>query len=84
MSLLIYFTQMVVRCCNILPREVVGALTLEVTKARLDEARDNLINCLLHCLATLLVAGDWNQMIFDAFDNPNDSMFLWNLEQSVS
>ncbi|KFV09540.1 hypothetical protein N340_01012, partial [Tauraco erythrolophus] len=38
-----FFTQRVVRQWNRLPREVVDAPTLEVFKARLDEALGNLV-----------------------------------------
>ena len=38
-----FFTMKVVRCWNRLPREVVGALSLEVFKARLDAALGNLV-----------------------------------------
>ena len=38
-----FFTTRVVRCWNRLPREVVDVLSLEVFKARLDEALGNLI-----------------------------------------
>ena len=38
-----FFTMRVVRCCNKLPREVVDAPSLEVFKARLDEALGNLV-----------------------------------------
>ncbi|KFV11592.1 hypothetical protein N340_03759, partial [Tauraco erythrolophus] len=38
-----FFTQKVVRYWNRLPREVVGAPSLEVFKARLDEALGNLV-----------------------------------------
>ncbi|KFV05758.1 hypothetical protein N340_14183, partial [Tauraco erythrolophus] len=39
----IFFTQRVVRQWNRLPREVVDAPSLEVFKARLDEALGNLV-----------------------------------------
>ena len=38
-----FFTRRVVRCWNGLPREVVDAPSLEVFKARLDEALGNLV-----------------------------------------
>ena len=38
-----FFTRGVVRCWNGLPREVVDAPSLEVFKARLDEALGNLV-----------------------------------------
>ncbi|KFV13250.1 hypothetical protein N340_01582, partial [Tauraco erythrolophus] len=38
-----FFTQRVVRYWNRLPREVVGTPSLEVFKARLDEALGNLV-----------------------------------------
>ena len=38
-----FFTMRVVRCWNRLPREVVNAPSLEVFKARLDEALGNLV-----------------------------------------
>ena len=39
-----FFPERVVRCWHRLPREVVDALSLEVFKARLDEALDNLVS----------------------------------------
>jgi len=41
--MLVFLTQKVVRCWNMLPKEAVDALSLEVFKARLDEALGNLI-----------------------------------------
>ena len=38
-----FFTRTVVRCWNRLPREAVDAPSLEVFKARLDEALGNLV-----------------------------------------
>ena len=38
-----FFTMRVVRCWNMLPRDVVDALSLEVFKARLDEALGSLV-----------------------------------------
>ncbi|KFQ31837.1 hypothetical protein N332_14745, partial [Mesitornis unicolor] len=38
-----FFTVRVVRHCNRLPREAVDAPSLEVFKARLDRALDNLV-----------------------------------------
>ena len=38
-----FFTRRVMRCCNTLPSEVVDALSLEVFKARLDEALGSLV-----------------------------------------
>ena len=38
-----FFTERVVRCWNRLPREAVGALSLEVFKTRLDGALGSLI-----------------------------------------
>ncbi|KFV13154.1 hypothetical protein N340_13662, partial [Tauraco erythrolophus] len=38
-----FFTLRVVRCWNRFPREVVDASSLEVFKARLDEALGNLV-----------------------------------------
>ena len=38
-----FFTRRVVRCWNRLPREVVDALSLDVFKARLNGALDNLV-----------------------------------------
>ena len=38
-----FFTRRVVRCWNGLPREVMDAPSLEVFKARLDEALGNLV-----------------------------------------
>ena len=41
------FTERVVRCWHRLPREAVDAPSLEVFKARLNEARGNLIQDLI-------------------------------------
>jgi len=38
-----FFTRRVVRCWNGLPREVMDAPSLDVVKARLDEALGNLV-----------------------------------------
>ena len=38
-----FFTERVVRCWNRLPREVVGAPSLEMFKARLDGALGSLV-----------------------------------------
>ena len=38
-----FFTRRVVRCWNGLPREVLDVLSMEVFKARLDEALGNLV-----------------------------------------
>jgi len=38
-----FFTRRVVRCWNGLPREVMDAPSLDVFKARLDEALGNLV-----------------------------------------
>ena len=38
-----YFAERVVRCWHRLPREAADALSLEVLKARLDEALDSLV-----------------------------------------
>ena len=38
-----FFTMRVVRCWNGLPREVLDVLSMEVFKARLDEALGNLV-----------------------------------------
>ena len=38
-----FFTMRMVRCWNGLPRELVDALSLEVFKARLDEALGSLV-----------------------------------------
>lgn len=49
-----FFTVVVVRHCNNLPREV--AQSLEVSKARLNEALRNMIYWKL----SLTIAGGWN------------------------
>ena len=50
------FIVSVVRCWNRLPSEAVGALTLEVFKARLDGAFNNLV----WREVSLPIVGDWN------------------------
>jgi len=50
----------------------VGALTLEVFKARLDGAFNNLV----WREVSLPIVGDWNWMILKVRFNPNHSMIL--------
>jgi len=57
---------------NRLPKEVVDAPSLEAFEARLDVALGSVV-----CwLATLLIAGGWNQMIIVVLFNPGHSMNL--------
>jgi len=57
---------------NRLPKEAVGAPSLEAFKARLDVALGSLV-----CwLATLRIAGGWNQMVIVVLFNPGHSMIL--------
>jgi len=55
-----------------LPSKVVVPPSLEVVKARLDEAVSNLIKKVV----SLLVAGGWNQTILNIPSNPNHPMTL--------
>ena len=66
------FTQRVVMHWNRLPKEVVDAPSLETFKARLDVA----LGSLVWWLATLHIAGGWNQMIIVVLFNPGHSMIL--------
>jgi len=54
-----------VRHSHRLPREAVDTSHLEAFKARLDGILDNLISW----VETLLMAGVWNQMIFEVPSN---------------
>jgi len=57
---------------NRLPKEAVDAPSLEAFKARLDVALGSLV-----CwLATLHIAGGWNQMVIVVLFNPGLSMTL--------
>jgi len=56
-----------------LPKEVVDAPFLEAFKARLDVA----LGSLVWWLATLHIAGGWNEMSIVVFFNPGHSMILW-------
>ena len=67
-----FFTQRVVTHWNRLPKEVVDAPSLEAFKARLDVALGSLV-----CwLATLHIAGGWNEMSIVVLFNPGHSMIL--------
>ena len=67
-----FFTQMVVRHWNRLPKQVVDAPSTEVFKVRLDVALGSLV-----CwLVTLHIAGGWNWMIIVVLFNPGHSMIL--------
>jgi len=55
-----------------LPREAVGAPSLEVLKARLDGA----LGSLSWWVAAMTTAGGWNQMIFKVPSNPSYSIIL--------
>jgi len=65
-----FFTQRVVTHWNRLPKDVVDAPSLEAFKARLDVA----LGSLVWWLATLHIAGGWNEMIIVALFNPGHSM----------
>ena len=56
-----------------MPKEVVDAPLLEAFKARLDVA----LGSLVWWLATLHIAGGWNEMIIVVLFNPGHSMILW-------
>ena len=57
---------------NRLPKEAVGAPSLEAFKARLDVALGSLV-----CwLATLHIAGGWNEMSIVVLFNPGNSVIL--------
>jgi len=62
----------VVRHWHRLPREAVGAPSLEVFKARLDGALSNLVQWKL----SVPMAGRLNEMIFKVPSNPNHSVIL--------
>ena len=67
-----FFTERVVRHKNKFPREVVGAPSLEVFKARFNGA----LGSLIWWVATLPMTGAWNWMIFEVPCNPSHSMIL--------
>ena len=62
----------VVRPWHRVPREAVAAPSLEGLKARLDGA----LSTLVWWKVSLLMAGDWHQVIFQVPSNPNHSMIL--------
>ena len=67
-----FFTQRVVTHWNRLPKEAVDAPSLETFKARLDVALGSLV-----CwLASLHIAGGWNQIIIVVLFNPAHSVIL--------
>ena len=66
------FTQGLVKHWHRLPREAVGAPSLEVFKARLDGALNNLVRWEV----SLPMAGRWNWVIFNVPSNPNHCMVL--------
>ena len=68
-----FFTQRVVTHWNSLPKEAVGAPSLEAFKARLDVA----LGSLGWWLATLHIAGGWNEMVNEVLFNPGHSLMLW-------
>jgi len=68
-----FFTMMVVRCWNRLPREVVDAPSLEAFKARLDGALSNLV---WWNVSLPPWQGGWNWTIYEVLSNPNHSMIL--------
>jgi len=67
-----FFTQRVVTPGNSLPEEVVDAPSLEAFKATLHVA----LGSLVWRLATLHIAGGWNEMIIVVLFNPGHSMIL--------
>ena len=67
-----FFTQRVVTPGNSLPEEVVDAPSLEAFKATLHVA----LGSLVWRLATLHIAGGWNEMITVVLFNPGHSMIL--------
>ena len=67
-----FFTQRVVTHWNRLPKEVVGAPSLQTFKARLDVA----LGSLVWWLVTVHIAGGWNQMIIVVLFNPGHSLIL--------
>ena len=67
-----FLTQTAVRHWHRLPREAVDAPSLEVFKARLDEALSNLI----WGVASLPMAGGWNWVVFKLPSIPSYSMIL--------
>ena len=67
-----FFTQRVVPPWNRLPEEVVDIPSLEAFKATLDVA----LGSLVRRLATLHIAGGWNEMITVVLFNPGHSMIL--------
>ena len=63
---------------NRLPKEAVDAPSLQAFKARLDVALGSLV-----CwLATLHIAGGWNQMVIVILFNPGLSMILRGLTRA--
>ena len=75
-----FFTQRVVRHWHRLPREAVGAPSLEVFKARLDGALGNLV----WWEVSLPMAGGWNWMVFKVPSNPNHSIIYYLLSYILS
>ena len=67
-----FFTQRVVMHGNRLPKEAVDAPSLEAFRARLDVA----LGSLVWWLATLHIAGGWNEMTIVVLFNPSHSMIL--------
>ena len=67
-----FFTQRVAKHWNRLLKEVVDAPSLEAFKARLGVA----LGSLIWWLATLHIAGGWNEMIIVVLFNPGHSMIL--------
>jgi len=62
----------VVKHWHRLPREAVAAPSLEVFKARLDEA----LSTLGWWNVSLPVAGVWNEVVYRVPSNPNHSMMI--------
>lgn len=56
-----------------LPREAVDAPYMEVLKAKLDGALDNL----MWWEVSLHMAGRWNQVVLKVPPSPNHSVILW-------
>lgn len=67
-----FFTQRMVVHWNRLPKDVVDAPSLEVSKTRLDGA----LGTLRWWVVILLMSGEWNTMIINIPSNLSHSMFL--------
>ena len=74
-----FFTQRVVMHWNRLPKEAVDAPSLEAFKARLNVA----LGSLVWWLATLHIAGGWNEMFTVVLFNPGHSVILWSYDSMI-